>query len=174
MRCKKFKKRKREREKSVYLIISFERTRLFLFLPDCLRCQALEVGPAQVMVDRSAFVKMLVKPRANSTAKRYLVAIRRFLGWCKQNSVADNYPSSSTVLTVYLFQLFTDQHKSYSVLLMVHAALKWFHSFVPINRPNPLDDAYAMNAIKSAKRARGNPILKKEPISTDLIEKIID
>ena len=126
------------------------------------------------MVDRGAFVKMIVKPRANSTAKRYLVAIRRFLAWCKQNSVGDSYPSSSTVLTAYLFQLFTNQHKSYSVLLLVHAALKWFHSFVPIDRPNSLDDAYAKNAIESAKRARGNPIVKKEPISTDLIKKIID
>ena len=36
---------KGKREKSVYLIISLERTRFFLFLPDCLRCQALEVGP---------------------------------------------------------------------------------------------------------------------------------
>ena len=41
--CKK-KKKKKKREKSVYLIISFERTRFFLFLPDCLRCQALDVG----------------------------------------------------------------------------------------------------------------------------------
>lgn len=57
---------------------------------------------------------------------------------------------------------------------MVHAALKWFHSFVPINGPNPLDDACAKNVIESAKRRKGNPILKKEPISTELIKKIID
>ena len=125
------------------------------------------------MVDRNAFVKMLVKSRADSTAKKYLVEIRRFLAWCKQNSVADSYLFSSTIVTLYLFQLFANQHKSYSVLVMVHAALKWFHSFVPINGPNPLDDACAKNVIESAKRAKGNPIVK-EPISTDLIKKIID
>ena len=99
------------------------------------------------------FVKMLVKSRADSTAKKYLVEIRRFLAWCKQNSVADSYPLYSTVVTLYLFQLFANQHKSYSVLVMVHAALKWFHSFVPINGPNPLDGACAKNVIESAKRA---------------------
>ena len=57
---------------------------------------------------------------------------------------------------------------------MVHAALKWFQSFVPINGPNPLDGACAKNVIESAKRAKGNPIVKKEPVSTDLIKKIID
>ena len=50
----------------------------------------------------------------------------------------------------------------------------WFHSFVPINGPNPLDGAGAKNVIESAKRAKGNPIVKKEPVSTDLIKKIID
>ena len=50
----------------------------------------------------------------------------------------------------------------------------WFHSFVPINSPNPLDVSCAKNVIESAKRAKGNPIVKKEPISTDLIKKIID
>ena len=132
------------------------------------------MAPAQVMVDRRAFVKMLVKSRADSTSKKYLVEIRRFLAWCNQNPVADSYPFSSTVVTPYLFQLFANQHKSYSVLVMVHFALKWFHSFVPINDPNPLDDACAKNVIESAKRAKGNPIVKKEQISTDLIKKIID
>ena len=101
------------------------------------------MAPAQVMVDRCAFVKMLVKSRADPTAKKYLVEIRRFFAWCKQNSVADSYPSYSTVVTFYLFQLFANQHKSYSILVMVHSALKWFHSFFPINGPIPLDDAYA-------------------------------
>ena len=62
---------------------------------------------------------------------------------------------------------------SYSVLVMMHASLKWFHSFVPINGPNALDDACAKNIIESAKRRKDNPILKKEPISTELIKKII-
>ena len=44
---------------------------------------------------------------------------------------------------------------------------------VPINRPNLLDGACAKNIIESAKRAKDDPIVKKEPIRTDLIKKII-
>ena len=50
----------------------------------------------------------------------------------------------------------------------------WFHPFVPINGPNPLDGACAKNVIESTKRAKGNPIVKKTRISTNLIKKIID
>ena len=82
-------------------------------------------------------------------------------------------PFSSTVVTLYLFQLFAHQNKSYSALVMAHTALKWFHSFVPLSGPNPLDDAYAKNVIESAKKREDNPTLKKEPISPELIKKII-
>ena len=50
----------------------------------------------------------------------------------------------------------------------------WFHPFVPINGPNPLDGACAKNVIESTKRAKGNPIVRKTRISTNLIKKIID
>ena len=80
------------------------------------------MAPAQVMVDRSAFVK---------TSSPTNISHTRFWSY-------------------------------------------WFHSFVPINGPNPLDGARAKNVIESAKRAKGNPIVKKEPISTDVIKKIID
>ena len=126
------------------------------------------------MVDRCAFFKMLVKSRADSTPKKYLFEIGIFLAWCKQNSVANSYPFSSTVVTIYLFQLFSNQHNSYSVLVMVHVALKWFHSFVPINGSNPLDDACAKKVSESVKRTKDNPIVKKEPIFTELIKKIMD
>ena len=126
------------------------------------------------MVNRCAFIKMLLKSRADSTAKKYIGEIRRFLAWCKENSVADSYPFSSTVVTLYLFQLFAHRNKSYSVLVMVHAALKWFHSFVPLNGPNPLDDACAKNVLQSAKRRKENPTSKKEPVSTELVKKIIN
>ena len=132
-------KEKRERKKACLCSFLWRGRHFFCFFQIAFAARPWKLAPAQVMVDRSAFVKMLLKSRADSTVKKYLVEIRRFLAGCRQNSVADSYPFSPTVVTLYLFQLFAHQHKSYSVLVMVHAALKWFHSFVPINGPNPLD-----------------------------------
>ena len=56
-------------------------------------------------------------------------------------------------------------------MVLVHAALKWFHSFVPGDGPNPLDNACCKNLIECAKRTRSNPVDKKKPA---LIRSIID
>ena len=56
-------------------------------------------------------------------------------------------------------------------MVLVHAALKWFHSFVPDDGPNPLDNACCKNLIECAKRTRSNPVDKKKPA---IIKSIID
>ena len=51
--------------------------------------------------------------------------------------------------------------------------LKWFHSFIPGIINNPLDAEICHNLLEAAKRS--NPaVAKKEPISADIIKKIID
>ena len=59
-------------------------------------------------------------------------------------------------------------------MVLVHAALKWFHSFVPDDGPNPLDNACCKNLIECAKRTRGNPVNKKKPVDPTIIRSIID
>ena len=56
-------------------------------------------------------------------------------------------------------------------MVLVHAALKWFHSFVPDDGPNPLDNACCKNLIECAKRTRSSPVDKKKPA---IIRSIID
>ena len=59
-------------------------------------------------------------------------------------------------------------------MVLVHAALKWFHSFVPDDGPNPLDNACCKNLIECAKRTRSNPVHKKKPVDPAIIRSIID
>ena len=59
-------------------------------------------------------------------------------------------------------------------MVLVHAALKWFHSFVPDDGPNPLDDACCKNLIECTKRTRSNPVHKKKPVDPAIIRSIID
>ena len=47
------------------------------------------------------------------------------------------------------------------------------HSFAPLEDSNPLDNLCCKNIIEAAKRKRETPILKKEPITTELLNKII-
>ena len=70
----------------------------------------------------------------------------------------------------FLFGL-DQQLRSPAAMVLVHAALKWFHSFVPDDGPNPLDNACCKNLIECAKRTRSNPVDKKKPA---IIRSIID
>ena len=111
-----------------------------------------------------------------STAKiqKHVAEIRRFLEWCEHKAVAVNYPFSPAIVTLYLFELLTRLRNPPSVLVLAHAALKWFHSFAPLGGPNRLDDPCCKNIIESARRERETSIQKEEPISAEPIKRIID
>ena len=103
MQCKK----KKEKKKRVSGLFFGEDKILFYFFQIVFAARSWKLAHGQAIVNRCAFVKMLLKSRADSKAKKYLVEIRRFLAWCKQNSVADSHSLFSTVVILYLFQLFT-------------------------------------------------------------------
>ena len=77
------------------------------------------------------------------------------------------------VVSLYLFEVQQSCSSSSSVIL-THAALKWLHSFVPSLDCNPLDSDFCRNIIESAKRQRSQPIVKKKPITTEIIRNILD
>ena len=82
-------------------------------------------------------------------------------------------PFSSSVVALYLFGL-DQQLRSLAAIVLVHAALKWFHSFVPDHGPNPLDNARCKNLIECAKRTRSNPVYKEKSVDPAIIRSIID
>ena len=75
----KKKEREKERKKRLSVHFFFRGRDFFFFFQIVFAARPWKLAPAQVMVDRCAFVKMLLKSRADLTAKKYLVEIRRFL-----------------------------------------------------------------------------------------------
>ena len=121
------------------------------------------VLPPAVRPDFNALFNSLLASRAGSTVKNYLREINKFLLWCKTRKISLQLPFSSSVVALYLFGL--DQPlRSPAAMVLVHASLKWFHSFVPDDGPNPLDNACCKNLVECAKRARSNPVYKKKPV----------
>ena len=81
-------------------------------------------------------------------------------------------PFSVSIVIAYLHKLYVSS-KSYATLSLTHAALKWFHSLIPGIISNPLDAVICHNLLEAAKRSKA-VVAKKEPISADIIKKIID
>ena len=131
------------------------------------------VLPPAIRPDFHSLFSSLLCSRADSTAKKYLKEINKFLLWCRTRKIALQLPFSSSVVALYLFGL-DQQLRSPAAMVLVHAALKWFHSFVPDDGPNPLDNACCKNLIECAKRTRSNPVHKKKPVDPAIIRSIID
>ena len=94
--------------------------------------------PPAIRPDFNSLFKCLLSSRADSTVKKYLKEIIKFLLWCRTRKIALQSPFSSSVVALYLFGL-DQQLRCPAAMVLVHAALKWFHSFVPDDGPNPLD-----------------------------------
>ena len=131
------------------------------------------VLPPAVRPDFNSLFNSLLASRADSTVKKYLKEINKFLLWCRARKVSQQMPFSSSVVALYLFGL-DQQLRPPAAMVVVHAALKWFHSYVPDDGPNPLDNACCKNLIECAKRTRSSPVYKKKPVDPTIIRSITD
>ena len=94
--------------------------------------------PPTIRPDFNSLFNCLLSSRADSTVKKYIQEINKFFLWCRTMKIALKLPFSSSFVTFYLLSL-DQQLRSPAAMVLVHAALKWFHSFVPDDSPNPLD-----------------------------------
>ena len=122
--------------------------------------------------DSNSLLNRLLSSRADSTAKKYISEIKNFFAWCRTKCIPLIIPFSTPVVALYLFHL-DQQSRSPASMVLVHAAMKWLHSFAPEDVPNPLDNACSKNIIKSAQRTRSQPINKKKPANAEVIKNII-
>ena len=116
---------------------------------------------------------VMFKSRADATAKTYIRVIKKFMDWCKSRQICMQLPFPLGVVSLYLLEVQQSCTSSSSVIL-AHAALKWLHSFVPSLDRNPLDSDFCRNIVESAKRHKSQPIMQKEPITTEIIKNILD
>jgi len=118
-------------------------------------------------------LNVMLKSRADSSTKADVRVIREFLDWSKSRDFIMQLPFPLSIVSLYLLEVQQSCASSSSVIL-AHAALKWLHSFVSSLDRNPLDSEFCRNIIGSAKRQKSQPVMKKKPISTEIIRRILD
>ena len=87
------------------------------------------VPPPAIRSGFNFLFNCLLSSRADSTMKKYLKEINKFLLWCRTREIALQLTFSSSVVALHLFGL-DQQLRSPAAMVLIHAALKWFHSFV--------------------------------------------
>ena len=108
-----------------------------------------------------------------STAKAYLRVMKKFFEWCRTRKLSVQLSFSVCTVSLYLFDIHQSSASS-ATMIQTHAALKWFHSFVPSLDRNPLDSDFYKTIIESAKRTKSKAVVEKKPFSPQIIKAIFD
>ena len=127
--------------------------------------------PDHVKPNTKDLLTLLMKSKADSTVKRYTKEIVKFSRWCNLSSIQLSPPFSVSIVIAYLHEVYVSS-KSYATLSLTHAALKWFHSFIPGIINNPLDAEICHNLLEAAKRSKP-AVAKKKPISAVIISMLV-
>ena len=103
----------------------------------------------RVKPDLNEFLSTLFRSKADSAVKKYKKEILKFIEWCNLSNVWLVRPFPVSLAVAYLYKVYKSSN-SYAALVVVHATLKWFHSFILSNGSNPLDSSICHNLLEAA------------------------
>ena len=113
---------------------------------------------------------VILDSRANSTVRQYSGA---FMKWCKW---ADKYgkqriPANSFYVSLYLISL-SHSANSPAPIIKAIAAISWAHKLAGSDDPGL--SHMVRSTVEGLKRKLASPCVKKEPITADIMHKLVD
>lgn len=121
-------------------------------------------------VDSSVF-DIMKNAKSKNTVKQYEACFKRFQQWCLAKEVVC-FPAKPSVVAIFLSDLI-QQGVSEAVLRSSFYSIKWYHD-LHCARSNPCDDRVIHTLLEGGKRILAKPVKKKEPISSEMLESIVD
>ena len=111
----------------------------------------------------------ILHSRADSTVKKYLGAYRRWKTWATAHRL-DPDPAKPHEFVLYLQHL-SEETSSKAAVEEVCNALSWVHpsaGLLPITK-----DTFVKATLEGLQRTLAKPVIKKEPITTEMLEAIV-
>ena len=113
---------------------------------------------------------MLLKSRALNSINKYKYGFNKFCKWCKLFNI-DPLPASDFDVALYIVSLLQSA-ASYSVIDDAFYSINWVHDIS--DNTNPCKTSLVKNVKEGALRSVGHTVTKKEPITPEIIKKMID
>ena len=126
--------------------------------------------PDHVKPNTKDLLTLLMKSKTDSTVERYTKEIVKLSRWCNLSSIQPTPPFSVSIVIAYLHKVYVSS-KSYATLSLTHAALKWFHSFIPRIISNPLDAAICHDLLEAVEHSK--PVVSYEEPASLLIQVLL-
>ena len=112
----------------------------------------------------------ILHSRADSTVKKYLGAFRRWKTWATSHNLVP-IPAKPHEVALYLQHL-GDRTQSKSAAEEACNVLSWIHSSAGITSPST--HPFVKAALEGLKRIHARPVVKKEPLTVEMLEMIVD
>lgn len=112
--------------------------------------------------------ELLQKSRAVSTCRKYENSFNRWKNWALNSGVGrgDILPAKALTVAIYLSSLIQTL-SSPAPLIAAFYSIKWYHDLFGLD--SPTDSKLVCNVLEAGKRLLSRPVVKKEPITVDIL-----
>ena len=107
--------------------------------------------------------------KADSTTERYSRAFDKFRLWAASYNEISVLPSNYLSVAIYS-EFLLQSNSSYSALETALYGIHWAHNLYGFS--DPCDSTLVKGILESAKRSLSRPVVKKEPVTPEMIFKI--
>lgn len=115
--------------------------------------------------------EVILKSKAENTVKKYNYAFRSWCSWCKIHDSINCMPATDYHVSLYIIYLM-QSNCSTSKIEEVLYSIAWAHSIAGYD--NPCASNLVLNVAEGAKRQLSRPCSKKEPITPDILKKLVE
>ena len=120
----------------------------------------------------SRLASTVIASRATGTTDAYRRAFLRWIGFAASSDEIQAFPAKPEHVTLYL-QHVLDTTKSRSLVDSANNGIQWAHNLADV--PSPTNSSIVHAISRASKRIIGTRVTnKKEPISPDMIRKLVD
>lgn len=128
--------------------------------------QATSSGSAHLIHLAGVLKRTTLAAKASGTVVNYSNSLKHWIEFSKDRNLV---PFPATVVDVALFfSHLTSIGVSASVIETIYSALKWVHDIAGVT--NPMTNPFVKTVVEGAKRANAKPVVKKTPISKDVLK----
>ena len=111
----------------------------------------------------------VLRSRADSTTRKYLGAYRRWRTWVIDHKL-DPIPAKPHEFVLY-FQYLSEESKSKAAVEEACNAIAWIHSSAGLASPSA--HPFVEATLKGFQRSLAKPVTKKEPITVEMLDAIV-
>ncbi|XP_053382012.1 uncharacterized protein LOC123541270 [Mercenaria mercenaria] len=131
-------------------------------------------GLPPVLVDKVTLIpQVLQDARARTTSQTYFNGFQRWRNWAIKNELGeeDIFPAKPFIFALYLCSLIQSANSS-STVINAFYSVKFIHDIY--GKKSPSDSTLVVNILEAAKRKLAKSVVKKEPITIDILSRMYE